>query len=123
LIPPAAEPAKPAPSAAPLSKRKQAKKASAHVALVSESGNTEKKNAGPSPSPAATVDPANARNELRSQWQVKEEELKLEKEQIENEIKNSTGADRERWRYRLAVWQEKARSAKADEVAAEAAVK
>ena len=45
LIPAAVDPAKPEPSAAPVPKRKavakQEKKASAHVALVSEGGNTE----------------------------------------------------------------------------------
>jgi len=111
LIPAAADPANPEPIAAPLPKRKpvakQLKKASAHVALVSEGGNTEKRKGRPSPSPSTVPDPAEARNELRSRWQAKEEALKLEKEQIGNQIKNSTGSDRERWKYRLAVWQEK----------------
>jgi hypothetical protein len=70
LIPAAADPAKSEPSAAPLPKRKpvakQLKKASAHVALVSKSGNTEKRKDGPSPSPSATVGQAEARNELKS---------------------------------------------------------
>jgi hypothetical protein len=122
LIPAAADPAKPKPSTAPLPKRKavakQLKKASAHVALVSEGGNTK---AGPSPSPSTVPDPAQARNELRSQWQAKEEALKLEKEQIENGVKNSAGSVRERWKYRLAVCQEKMKAAKQQELTAEAA--
>ena len=87
LIAAATEPAKSEPIAAPLPKRKavakQEKKASAHVALVSQSGNTEKRKADPSPSPSTVPDPAAARNELRLQWQAKEEALKLEKAQIE----------------------------------------
>jgi hypothetical protein len=127
LIPAAADPAKPEPSAAPLPKRKpvakQLKKASTHVALVSESGNTEKRKGIAAPSPAPVPDPAEARNEFQSRWQAKEEALKLEKAQIENQIKNSTGSDRERWKYRLAVWGEKVKTAKQEELAAEAALR
>ena len=122
LIPPEVEPTNPKPSAAPLPKRKlaakQLKKAVAHVALVSESGNAEKRKAIPSPSPSATQDQAEARNELQSRGQAKGEELRLEKEQIENGIKNSEGSDRERWKYRLALWQEKLKAAKQEERAA-----
>ena len=124
LIPPITESANPEPS---LPKRKavakREKKASAHVALVSESGNTAKRKAIPSPSPSATKDPAKARTDLKEPWRAKEEELKLEKEQIENGIKNSTGSDRERWKYRLAVWGEKVKTAKQEELAAEAALR
>jgi hypothetical protein len=127
LIPAAAEAAKPATSAAPLPKRKAAvkkeKKISTHVALVSQNGNTGKRKAAPSPSPAPVPDPAKARNELRERWQAKEEELKLEKAQIENQIKNSTGSDRERWKYQLAVWREKMEAAKKGEAAADEALK
>jgi hypothetical protein len=122
LIPAAADPANPEPSAAPLPKRKavanQLKKASAHVALLSESGNKEKRKAGPSPSPAPVPDPAEARNEAKERWQAKEEAFKLEKAQIENGVKNSTGSIRERWKYRLAVCQEKMKAAKQQESAA-----
>jgi hypothetical protein len=127
LIPAAAEPTKPEPSAAPLPKRrpvaKREEKIATRVALVSETGKSEKKKAVPSPSPAATQDPVKARAELKERWQVKEEELKLEKEQLENEIMNSTGAVREQWKYRMAVWREKMAAEKKDETAAEAAVK
>jgi hypothetical protein len=102
---------------------KQLKKASAHVALVSQSGNTEKRKAIPSPSPSAAQDPAEARNEVKERWQAKEETLKLEKAQIENQIKNSTGSDRERWKYRLAVCREKMKAAKKEEAAADVALK
>jgi hypothetical protein len=119
LIPAAAEPAKPEPSAVaspkgkPVAKRD--KKISAKVALVSQSRNAAKKKANPSPSPAASPDQVKARNELQSRWQAKEEALKLEKEQIENGIKVSTGSVCEQWKYRLAVWQEKMRAVKKEE--------
>ncbi|MBV9878539.1 MAG: PEGA domain-containing protein [Verrucomicrobia bacterium] len=127
LIPAASEPANPAPSAAPLPKGKPLakpdEKISARLALVSESGNTGKRKAAPSPSPTATADQGKARSELQSRWKGKEEELKLEKEQIENGIKNSTGAVREQWKYRMAVWEEKMKAATQGELAAEAARK
>jgi hypothetical protein len=127
LIPPAAEPAKPEPSAAPLPKGKPVAKRdgkiSAQVALVSQNRNAEKRNATSSPSPSATPDAAKARTELQSRWLAKEEELKLEKEQIENGIQNSTGAVREQWKYRLAVWEVKMKTAKQEELAAEAVLK
>jgi hypothetical protein len=55
------------------------------VALVSESGNPKKRKVVPSPSPAATLDAAKARTELKERGPAKEEALKLEK-----------GADRKR---------------------------
>jgi hypothetical protein len=121
VIPAAA--AKPAPSAAPLPKRKPVvkhqQKISTRVALVSQSGNTEKEKAVPLPSPSAAPvpDPAKVRTELKERGQAKEEELRLEKEQIENGIKNSAGSVREQWKYRLAVLQEKMKTAKQDEAA------
>ena len=102
---------------------KRQEKVSTHVALVTESGNAGKRMAGPSPSPTAAADIAKARDDLKERWSAEEEALKLEKEQIENGIKNSTGAVREQWKYRLAVWQEKMAAAKRAEAAAEAAVK
>jgi hypothetical protein len=35
----------------------------------------------------------------------------IEKEQIESGIKNSTGAVREQWKYRMAVWRERMKAA------------
>jgi hypothetical protein len=49
---------------------------------------------------------------------VKEEVLKLEKEQIENGIKNSAGSVREQWKYRMAVRQAKVKAAKEGEALA-----
>jgi hypothetical protein len=50
---------------------------------------------------------AEARTATQEAWRAKDEELKAEKAQIENKIKNSTGAVREQWKYRLAVLKEK----------------
>jgi hypothetical protein len=97
---------------------------STRVALVSQSGNAGKKKAVPAPSAAAAAqDHAKARAELKDRWRAEDEELKLEKEAIESKIKNSTGAVREQWKYRLAVWEEKMAAAKNDETAAQAALK
>jgi hypothetical protein len=101
------------PKRKPVAKGEQ--KISSHVALVSKSDNAGKRKANPSPSFPATPDTASARTELQSRWQAKEEALKLEKAQLENQIKNSTGSDRERWKYRLAVWEEKMAAAKRQE--------
>jgi Uma2 family endonuclease len=87
LIPAAAEPPNPKPSAAPSPKRKpvtkREQKISARVGLVSESGNAEKRKAAPLPSPAATRDAAKALGQLQSRRLAKEEALRLEKEQID----------------------------------------
>jgi hypothetical protein len=56
-------------------------------------------------------------------WIEKDEALKLEKAQMENGIANSTGAVREQWKYRLAVWKQKMKAVKIDDVAAEAVTK
>jgi PEGA domain len=124
---PAAEAAKPEPSATPLPERKPVakhqQKISAHVALVTERGNGGKRKAVPSPSPAEASDRAKARDQFEARRQAKEEELKLEKEQVENGIQNSTGAVRERWKYRMAVWQEKMAAAKQAEAARGGAAK
>ena len=127
LVPAATEPASPGPSAKPLPKRKPVakgeQKVSTHVALVSESGNAGKRKAVSSPSPAITKDTAKTPGQRKERWRAKEEELKLEKEQIENGIRNSTGAVREQWKYRLAVWQEKMTDAKQAEAASGGAAK
>jgi hypothetical protein len=117
LIPAATEPASPGPSATPLPKGKPVPKISTRVALVSESGNTGKRKALPSPSPAITKDTAKALGQRKERWRAEEEALKLEKEQIENGIRNSTGSVREQWKYRLAVWQGKMNAAKKEEAA------
>ena len=125
LIPAAAT--SPEPTTAPLPKRKpvakREQKISTRVALASESGNPEKRKATSPPSPAAAKDRAKALGQLQSRRLAKEEALKLEKEQIQNGIKNSNGAVRERWKYRMAVCQEKMKAAKQEELAEEATLK
>ena len=87
------------------------------MALVSESGKAAKRKAVASPSATAAPDDVKARDELKQRWRAEEEALKLEKEAIENEIKNSTGSIREQWKYRMAVLEEKMKSAKKEETA------
>jgi hypothetical protein len=121
LIPAAAEPVKAVPSPAPLAKHKpvarQEKKISAKVALVSESGNAEQRETTSLPSPSGTPNTPKARNAIKERLSAKEEALKLEKEQIENGVKNSMGAAREQWKYRLAVWKGKFAAVQKDEAA------
>ena len=127
LIPAATDPAKLEPRAAPLPKRKAAAKRedkiSTQVALVSESGKVGKRKVVPSPSPTAAPDTVKALAQLKERRLAEEEELKLEKEQIENGIKNSTGSVREQWKYRMAQLKGKIVAARQDEAAAEGALK
>jgi hypothetical protein len=74
--------------------------------------NNEKGKAAPSPSASRTPDKAKALAAIQGMWKTKEEELKAEKAQIEQGIKNSTGANREKGKYRLAVWRGKMEDAK-----------
>jgi hypothetical protein len=116
LIPAVAERAKPEPSAALSPIRvavvKREGKSLTNVASVNQSGNSGKRKAVSSPSPSVPQDTSKVQPEAKALWQAKEEELALEKEQIENRVKNSTGAIREQWKYRMAVLQEKIRVAK-----------
>ena len=65
-----------------------------------------------SPSPSSTPDTVEALAQVKHRWSAKEEERKLEQGQTEKGIKNSTGAVREQWKYRLAVLKEKIAIAK-----------
>jgi PEGA domain len=56
------------------------------------------------PSPSATPEPAKAKALLETERKAKESALAAEKQRIEYEIKNSTGATREQWKYKLALW-------------------
>jgi hypothetical protein len=53
-----------------------------------------------SPSPTPTLDPAKAKAAL-------ETTLQAEKQMIDSQIANSSGAIREQWKYKLAVWRVK----------------
>ena len=87
------------------------------VSFVSTDGNSEE-GEGDSIAPSATSDKAKALAQLKERRRAEEEAPKLEKEQIENGIKNSTGAGRELWKYRMAVWQERKAAAKKSQAAA-----
>jgi hypothetical protein len=56
------------------------------------------------PSPASTPDPAKAKALLESERKAKESEFAAERQRIDYEIANSTGANREQWKYKLALW-------------------
>jgi hypothetical protein len=56
------------------------------------------------PSPSSTPDPAKAKALLESERKAKENELAAERQRIDYEIANSTGAAREQWKYKLALW-------------------
>ena len=121
LIPSATPPGKPEPSPTPASRQKSVvkaeKKISTHVGLVSESGSPAKERATPSPSASPPPDGAKERAMIKEVWRVKEQALQAEKTQIVYGIKTSTGAIREQWKYRLAVWAEKMKAAKQEEAA------
>ena len=74
-------------------------------------------------SPSATPDPAKMKAEyalLQTEWKAKENALAAEKQRIEYEIKNSTGATREQWKYKLALWRREEAQAEQDQAAAKA---
>ena len=52
---------------------------------------------------------------LDAEWKQKQTELEAEKKNIELQIRNSTGAIREQWKYRLAQWRLKKAQADRDE--------
>jgi hypothetical protein len=49
----------------------------------------------------ASPDPAKAKALLETEWKAKESALAGEKQRIQYEIANSTGATREQWKYKL----------------------
>jgi PEGA domain len=65
------------------------------------------------PSPSATPDPTKAKALLEAEWKAKESALAAEKQRIQYEIANSTGATREQWKYKLALWRLKKEQAEA----------
>jgi hypothetical protein len=88
---------------------------------------TQPKLARAQSSPASTPDPVKAKALLETEWKAKESALAAEKQRIQYEIANSTGATREQWKYKLALWRlkkeqaeawAKAEPSKADAVAA-----
>jgi PEGA domain len=63
--------------------------------------------------PSATPDPVKAKALLETEWKAKESALAAEKQRIQYEIANSTGATREQWKYKLALWRLKKERAEA----------
>jgi hypothetical protein len=87
----------------------------------------KKESAAPSPSVALNPEQAKSKAEayqlLGSQLKAKEEVLKTEKQYIDYQIKNSSGAIREQWKYRLAQWRLKKSRAEQDRADSEAKLK
>jgi hypothetical protein len=100
------------------------------VRMLSRSTTVAKKEsaaATPSPSVALKPELAKSRAEayqlLGSQLKAKEEVLKTEKQYIGYQIKNSSGAIREQWKYRLAQWRLKKARVEQDRADKEARLK
>ena len=74
-------------------------------------------------SPSATPDPAKAKAEyalLQTEWKAKQSALAAEKQRIQYEIANSTGATRKQWEYKLGLWRREEAQAEQDQAAAKA---
>jgi hypothetical protein len=74
-------------------------------------------------SPSATPDPAKAQAEyalLQMEWKAKQSALAAEKQRIQYEIANSTGATRKQWEYKLGLWRREEAQAEQDQAAAKA---
>ena len=72
------------------------------------------------PSPSATPDPSKTKALLEMEWKAKENALAAEKQRIDYEIANSTGATREQWKYKLALWRLKKGQTEQDRASAKA---
>lgn len=90
---------------------------------------TKKASAAVTPAPSASPKAEQPKSKkeafqlLDSLLKAKEEELSLEKQSIEYQIKISSGATREQWKYRLAQWRLKKTRADQDRAAEEARLK
>jgi PEGA domain len=74
-------------------------------------------------SPSATPDVAKAKAEyalLQTEWKAKESALAAEKQRIQYEIANSTGATRKQWEYKLVLWRREEAQAEQDQASAKA---
>jgi hypothetical protein len=74
-------------------------------------------------SPSASPDPARAKAEyalLQTEWKAKQSALAAEKQRIEYEIANSTGANRKEWEHKLALWRQEKTQAEQDQASAKA---
>lgn len=81
----------------------------------------------PSSSASPQAEKAKSKKEafqlLDSQLKANDEALNLERQSIESQIRNSSGAIREQWKYRLAEWRLKKARADRDRAAEEAKLK
>ncbi len=81
----------------------------------------------PSSSASPQAEQAKSKKEafqlLDSQLKANDEALNLERQSIESQIRNSSGAIREQWKYRLAEWRLKKARADRDRAAEEAKLK
>lgn len=81
----------------------------------------------PSSSASPQAEQAKSKKEafqlLDSQLKANDEALNLERQSIESQIRNSSGAIREQWKYRLAEWRLKKARADQDRAAEEAKLK
>jgi hypothetical protein len=57
---------------------------------------------------------------LETEWKAKESALAAEKQRIQYEIKNSTGATRKQWEYKLVLWRREEAQAEQDQAAVKA---
>ena len=79
--------------------------------------------ATPSLDPEQAKSKAEAHQLLNAQSKANEEALRTEKRYIDYQIKNSSGAVREQWKYQLAQWRLKKQRAEKDRAAEKARVK
>jgi hypothetical protein len=123
-IPPVNSEANPLPTSTPLHEQPKPVRTLSRSATV-----TKKASAAVTPAPSVALNPeqANSKKEayqlLDSLLKAKEEALKAEKRSIDYQIKNSSGAIREQWKYRLAQWRVKKARAEQDRAAREARLK
>jgi hypothetical protein len=89
----------------------------------------QKESAAATPSASVALNPEQAKSKaeahqlLNAQSKANEEVLRTEKRYIDYQIKNSSGAAREQWKYQLAQWRLKKTRAKQDRAAQEARLK
>jgi hypothetical protein len=90
---------------------------------------TKKEKGAVTPSPSTPLTPEQAKTKkeayqlLQSQVKARDDALKTEKQYIEYQIKNSSGAVREEWKYKLAQWRQEKARADQDRAATQARLK
>jgi hypothetical protein len=87
------------------------------------SGVSVKRNSVVSSAPTTKPDPGRAKVLLQAEWMAKSSALAAERQRIDYELKNSSGATRKQWEAKLVVWRREKAQAEQDEAAAKAALK